>query len=1014
MTHLMRLLIIGALAAGTCTWVAAQDDIDALLAGFGDEAAQEEVVKEDEPATEAVAEEAVAEEAVAEEPAAEEATEEAVAEEPAAEEAVAEEPAAEKPAAEEPAAEKPAAEEPAAEEPAAEKPAAEKPAAEEPAAEKPTAEKATAEANPPEGLLGNADEIVATQKQFVEEQAELSELAELEKLRVESLDKHGLACLRQAQDLLKTKHYVKAIEKFEDAQKYLRVRNDTVKYHEAARKGIRHAMYLEAKDEFVAKHYPKAKELAEKALNQEHPNAARLLAQIQLEMDKPVKEAVAPKLPTYAQDNFKADRELIRDRIKRATVFYHVGNYKAALEQIELVLRSDINNAEAISLRARIARRLAASNEDLKSSTHDVMIAQVNENWTPRGNLAIDSDELGATKVKETTTAKDVKEKEDAKTILNAMEQIRLPELILRAPATLVDAIDQINELSKTYDTRKGISDRERGISFVLNLGNKSAAAAATKDDPFAAAPVDDGIPKINALTLNMVTLREALDTICSITNTKFIIKNRIVMIVPVDQIEGKMVTRTYNVVTSAIDKINTVAQEAGGGGGGGGWGDAGGAGTGGDDASSSWKKFFIEMGVPFKGEAKVGVMSSLGKLRVTNTEENLALVEQVLEEINVVPTQIEVEARFVEVSQKDLNSLGFEWQLNNNLVTKVGSGLDWADLNGATSAGGSLNGAPNIFNPLAGGTGSNNLGIHGGQGAILQGNRFLTNLGADSNLAGMVTNDQFAMFSGVFGKLDISMILHMLSQRTDSDMLSSPKVLTKSGNQAVIKVVEEIIYPTEYDVEIQDTNNNNNNNNMGSSEPPTVVVEPQNFETREAGVILDVTPEVSPEGQMINLLVSPTVVELRRWLPYNIEQAYPETETVMQQIANQLLPMQKPTGKTVTRILGKISQPVFHTRGLTSMVSVYNGATVVMGGLITETRKVVDDKVPFLGDLPFVGFLFRSQATESEKRNLLIFLTARLVDPAGRPVRAATDGAPVNGMAPQATETIAPVAEAM
>jgi general secretion pathway protein D len=58
------------------------------------------------------------------------------------------------------------------------------------------------------------------------------------------------------------------------------------------------------------------------------------------------------------------------------------------------------------------------------------------------------------------------------------------------------------------------------------------------------------------------------------------------------------------------------------------------------------------------------------------------------------------------------------------------------------------------------------------------------------------------------------------------------------------------------------------------------------------------------------------------------------------------------------------------------------------MGGLITEQRKAMDDKVPFLGDIPFVGRLFRSHSEYSSKRNLLIFLTTRLVDAHGREVK--------------------------
>ena len=74
--------------------------------------------------------------------------------------------------------------------------------------------------------------------------------------------------------------------------------------------------------------------------------------------------------------------------------------------------------------------------------------------------------------------------------------------------------------------------------------------------------------------------------------------------------------------------------------------------------------------------------------------------------------------------------------------------------------------------------------------------------------------------------------------------------------------------------------------------------------------------------------------------------------------------------------------------------------ATVVMGGLITEARKAMDDKIPFLGDLPYIGRLFRSHAEKTTKRNLLIFVTGRLITPSGRELRVnqerATDAAEV------------------
>ncbi|MBU6410813.1 MAG: hypothetical protein KGR98_10550, partial [Verrucomicrobia bacterium] len=60
---------------------------------------------------------------------------------------------------------------------------------------------------------------------------------------------------------------------------------------------------------------------------------------------------------------------------------------------------------------------------------------------------------------------------------------------------------------------------------------------------------------------------------------------------------------------------------------------------------------------------------------------------------------------------------------------------------------------------------------------------------------------------------------------------------------------------------------------------------------------------------------------------------------------------------------------------------------TVVLGGLISSAINSTKDKIPFLGDLPVVGRLFQSQSKESVRKNLMIFVTATIVDPAGNRV---------------------------
>jgi general secretion pathway protein D len=63
----------------------------------------------------------------------------------------------------------------------------------------------------------------------------------------------------------------------------------------------------------------------------------------------------------------------------------------------------------------------------------------------------------------------------------------------------------------------------------------------------------------------------------------------------------------------------------------------------------------------------------------------------------------------------------------------------------------------------------------------------------------------------------------------------------------------------------------------------------------------------------------------------------------------------------------------------------------VALGGLIREDVQDVEDKIPLLGDLPFIGRLFRSESEQHFKRNLMIFVTAHLIDPSGQRVKSNT-----------------------
>jgi general secretion pathway protein D len=91
-------------------------------------------------------------------------------------------------------------------------------------------------------------------------------------------------------------------------------------------------------------------------------------------------------------------------------------------------------------------------------------------------------------------------------------------------------------------------------------------------------------------------------------------------------------------------------------------------------------------------------------------------------------------------------------------------------------------------------------------------------------------------------------------------------------------------------------------------------------------------------------------------------------------------------SGQTVT---AQLPLPHFRVRQVTTSAIVWDGQTVVLGGLITEDVIKVKDRVPLLGSIPGLGRLFRSEGTSTSKKNLVIFVTPRIIDPAGNPVHA-------------------------
>lgn len=134
-----------------------------------------------------------------------------------------------------------------------------------------------------------------------------------------------------------------------------------------------------------------------------------------------------------------------------------------------------------------------------------------------------------------------------------------------------------------------------------------------------------------------------------------------------------------------------------------------------------------------------------------------------------------------------------------------------------------------------------------------------------------------------------------------------------------------------------------------------------------ETGPILDVLPDVLSDGYTINLTLIPSLIEFSGY------QSPPSLGSFSTAGLNVVL---LPT-----------ALPEFSVREVTTTVNVWDGQTVVLGGLVDSTLTDTKDQVPVLGDIPIIGRLFQSVQKTEDKRNLMIFVTATLIDPAGNRV---------------------------
>ena len=355
-------------------------------------------------------------------------------------------------------------------------------------------------------------------------------------------------------------------------------------------------------------------------------------------------------------------------------------------------------------------------------------------------------------------------------------------------------------------------------------------------------------------------------------------------------------------------------------------------------------RDYFASIGVDLKPPKSLVVNDRRGMLLVRATMQDLDIIEAAIQIINIVPPQVNIKVKFVEVPQDDTKALGFDWYLGNVLMTNGAVGGQAATTTSNTIS-------PAVANPMGvfpgppTGIAPTNI-VPGSTNQVLS-SGLRNTYPSSTTLTGILTDPQFRV------------VMKALQQRSGAELIAQPEVTTVSGRQAQMKAVGIQTVVTGIDKRALTFPGITTTNGDESL--------PYATESMEFGPVLDVIPSVLSDGFTIALTVIPSVTE---FLGYE----------------------QDPTNRVAVYVNGKkkwVTPPLpkFRVLRMATSVQVWDGQTVVLGGLPSETVSMLKDKVPLLGDLPLLGRLFRSESKATTKKNLLIFVTPTLIDPVGNRV---------------------------
>ncbi len=496
-------------------------------------------------------------------------------------------------------------------------------------------------------------------------------------------------------------------------------------------------------------------------------------------------------------------------------------------------------------------------------------------------------------------------------------------------------------------------------------------------------------------LVVENVSLIDAIRYICKAANLHFRVENYAVVIaakdVPLDEFVRKTFPIDKEILASGI--------------------------IGGDLTNESVKQYLIDRGIPFPTGASVRYDEMSSRLTVYNTTEALDRVEDLIDEMDVSDPQVLIQVKFVEIEMNDLQELSFDYTFSRiaptwdevkasgiqplsptgndgvvageSFIMYYQNGSDtrnttlanaWrtesiTELNTQTMQSMNVSAGDVYYIPdnLERGEGyyagvlqneaAKNYGHHITWGPNSHFNRNAqTSPGIFGATTGSYNDTVFNWTTYNADGYQFAGGIHALDNADSTEILSAPRLTTMNNQNAVIRMVTEKYYPTDWEEAELETISTN-----GSNVPVFTPSIPQFGGATEEGIALQVRPRVEEDNYTIFLEMTPVIQEFIGWTDYSYSIPLGEN--------NELYP-------------NTLKMPIIEARYLNTNVMSYDGETVVLGGVIRDELSMIEDQYPILGDLPLIGRFFQGKGKGAKKTNLLIFLTSRLIKPDGSPFR--------------------------